>query len=82
MVEPVSARQLKDRDVYLLRAEQARADADDATLENVRERCLRSEAAWMEMAARAERTEKMRASQIAAKAAALAEAAEAAEPAK
>ena len=75
MVEPVSARQLKDRDVYLLRAEQARADADDATLENVRERCLRSEAAWMEMAARAERTEKMRASQLAAKAA-LAEVAE------
>ena len=76
MVEPVSARQLKDRDVYLLRAEQARADADAATLENVRERCLRAEAAWMEMAARADRTEKMRASQLAAKAALLAEAAE------
>jgi hypothetical protein len=76
MVEPVSARQLKDRDVYLLRAEQARADADAATLENVRERCLRAEAAWMEMAARADRTEKMRASQLAAKAALLAEAAD------
>ena len=76
MVEPVSARQLKDREVYLLRAEQARADADEATLENGRERGLRAEAAWMEMAARADRTEKMRASQLAAKAAALAEAAD------
>lgn len=75
MVEPVSARQLKDRDLYRVRAEQARAEAEQATLENVRERCLRSEAAWMEMAARAERTEKMRADQAAAKAA-LAEAAE------
>ena len=76
MVEPVSARQLKDRDVYLLRAEQARADAEDATLENVRERCLRAGAAWMEMAGPADRTEKMRAPQLAAKAALLAEAAE------
>ena len=69
MVEPVSVRQLKDREVYLLRAEEARAQADEATLENVRDRCLRSEAAWMEMAARAERTEKMRANQLAEKAA-------------
>ena len=42
MVEPVSVRQLKDRDVYRLRAEQARAEADVATLENVRDRCLRA----------------------------------------
>jgi hypothetical protein len=35
----------------------------------VRDRCLRAEAAWLEMAARAERTEKMRTSQLAAKAA-------------
>ena len=67
MSEPV--RQMKDRELYRLRAEQARAEADQATLENVRERCLRAEAAWMEMAARADRTEKMRADQIAAKAA-------------
>ena len=73
MVDPVSVRQLKDREVYLLRAEQARADADEATLENVRDRCLRAEAAWMEMAARAQRTEKMRADQAAAKAALSAE---------
>jgi hypothetical protein len=74
MVEPVTARQMKDRDVYLLRAEQARAEADEATLDNVRDRCLRAEAAWREMASRAERTEKMRADQIAAKALAAAEA--------
>ena len=67
MVEPVAARQLKDRDIYRLRAEQARAEADEATLENVRERCLRAEAAWIEMAARAERTEKMRQTLLAAK---------------
>ena len=72
MVEPVSVRQLKDRDVFLLRAEEARTQADEATLDNVRDRCLRAEAAWMEMAARAERTEKMRADQAAAKAAAAA----------
>ncbi len=46
---------------YLDRANEARRDADAATLSNVRERCLRSEAAWAEMAARAARTEKMRA---------------------
>ena len=75
MVDTTSGRHLKDRDLFLLRAEQARSEADEATLENVRERCLRAEAAWMEMAARADRTEKMRATQIAAKAA-LAESAE------
>ena len=67
MSEPV--RHLKDREVYLLRAEQARSEADEATLANVRDRCLRAEAAWMEMADRAERTEKMRAASVAAKAA-------------
>jgi hypothetical protein len=77
MVEPVSVRQLKDRDVYRLRAEQARSEANEATLENVRDRCLRAEAAWMEMAERADRTEKMRVDQAAAKAALLAESAEA-----
>jgi hypothetical protein len=67
MSEPV--RHMKDREVYLLRAEQARTEAGQATLDNVRDRCLRAEAAWMEMAARADRTEKMRAAQVAAKAA-------------
>ena len=46
---------------YLERAAAARRDADEATLANVRERCLRAAAAWEEMAARAARTERMRA---------------------
>ena len=47
-------------DFYLARAEQARAEAEVATLDHVRERCLRSEAAWTAMAERAERSEKMK----------------------
>jgi len=70
MVEPLVTQRLKDRDVYLIRAEQARAEAGEATLDNVRDRCLRAEAAWMEMANRAERTERMRVDQAAAKEAA------------
>ena len=50
---------------YVARAEQARADADAATLDNVRERCLRSEAAWNLLAERAMRTEEKRAENIA-----------------
>lgn len=46
---------------YQSRAAEAKREAEAATLSNVRERCLRSEAAWSEMAARAERGEKMRA---------------------
>ena len=53
---------------YAARAEEARADANASQLDNVRDRCLRSGAAWSEMAARAERTEKMRAKTAAAKA--------------
>ncbi len=56
------------QDFYNARAAEARADADAATLDNVRDRCLRSEAAWAEMAARAGRTERMRAKTEAAKA--------------
>ena len=55
---------------YLARAAQARADADSATLDNVRDRCRRSEAAWLLLAERAARTEKMRSDQITAKMAA------------
>jgi hypothetical protein len=66
----------KDREQYLARAEAARADADAATLDNVRDRCLRSEAAWREMAARAERTDRMRATLLVDKQAAEAAAAE------
>lgn len=45
---------------YRARAAQARAEADSATLEHVRERCLRSEAAWTALADRAARTAQMR----------------------
>lgn len=54
---------------YLERAAEARAIADAATLDNVRDRWLLSEASWTDMAARSERNEKMRAKLIAEKAA-------------
>lgn len=38
---------------YFARAEEAAKEAANATLENVRERALRSESAWREMAERA-----------------------------
>lgn len=60
---------MTDRETYLARAAEAREAAEAATLDNVRERCLRSEEAWTLMANRAERTEKMRATLLAAKAA-------------
>ncbi len=57
---------------YLERAAEARRDAEAAVLDNVRDRCLRSAAAWDLMAARTARTERMRADQEAHKAAAAA----------
>ena len=63
---------MSDKQIFLARAAEAREQADAATLDNVRERCLRSEEAWMIMADRAERTEQMRATQTEAKAAAAA----------
>jgi hypothetical protein len=57
------------KDFYLVRAAEARRDADAATLDNVRERCLRAEAAWSTMADRAARTDKMRVKAEAEKAA-------------
>ena len=51
------------------RAADARRDAEAATLENVRERCLRAAAAWDDMASRVARTERMRAETEAKKAA-------------
>jgi len=53
---------------YLERAAEARAVARATTLDNVRDRWLRSDASWTEMAARSERSEKMRAKLIAEKA--------------
>jgi hypothetical protein len=46
---------------YLARVEQARADAEAATLDHVRERCRRSEAAWQALADKAKRSERLRA---------------------
>jgi hypothetical protein len=45
---------------FLARAAQARAEAEAATLEHVRERCRRSEAAWTALADRAQRSELLR----------------------
>ena len=42
---------------YRERAAQARRDANEATLEHVRERCQRSEAAWLLLGDRLEVTE-------------------------
>lgn len=61
---------MSQHEFYAARAEEARREAEAATLANVRERCLRSYAAWAEMAARAERGDKMRARLEAEKAAA------------
>jgi hypothetical protein len=66
MADPVRH---KDFDTYLARANEARAEAESATLANVRERCLRAEAAWREMAGRVQRTETMRTAALAARAA-------------
>jgi hypothetical protein len=53
---------------YRARAEQARVEAEAATLEHVRERCRRSEAAWTELADRAQRSEAMKAAEALRKA--------------
>ena len=45
---------------YRARAAEQHAAADEATLDNVKDRCERAAAAWDAMAARAERTETMR----------------------
>jgi len=59
---------LARHEFYLERAAEARAVADAATLDNVRDRWLRSEASWTEIAAQSERGETIRAQLIAEKA--------------
>ena len=54
-------------------SQRATADAEAATLDNVRERCRRSEVAWTLLAERAERSEVMRAAEAERKAAEKAE---------
>ncbi|WP_043604677.1 hypothetical protein [Novosphingobium sp. Rr 2-17] len=46
---------------YQEQADQQTLAAEGATLQNVRDRCLRAAAAWSELAARARRTEDSRA---------------------
>ena len=53
---------------FTARADQARAEAEAATLDHVRERCRRSEEAWSALAAKAERSEKLRAEEALRKA--------------
>lgn len=55
---------------YTARANDSAREAEDATLDNVRDRCRRSEAAWRAMADRLTRAETMRERQAADKAAA------------
>ena len=45
---------------FLARAAQAHEEAEAATLDHVRERCRRSEAAWSALADRAQRSEELR----------------------
>jgi hypothetical protein len=52
-----------DLEFYLARAAQARTDADSATLDHVRERCRRSEGAWVALADRAQRSERLKAAE-------------------
>ncbi len=52
-------------DFYRTQSTKAHADAATATLDNVRDRCLRAAAAWDSMAERIERTDAMRASRAA-----------------
>ena len=45
---------------YRAQAAKCRADADASALDNVRDRCLRAEAAWVAMAERQERVDRLR----------------------
>jgi hypothetical protein len=58
---------------YLARAEQARVEAEAATLDHVRERCCRSEAAWNALAAQVQRSDRLRAEEAERKAARVSE---------
>lgn len=61
MADPI---RLKDRATYLALADKARKEAEEATLTNVRERYLRAEAVWRDMAAKIERLEDMKATRL------------------
>jgi hypothetical protein len=59
-----------DANFYRQRAEAEQANADAASLDNVRDRCQRAANSWAAMAARAERTQTLRDTREAATAAA------------
>jgi hypothetical protein len=54
---------------YRAQADAAELAAATATLDNVRERCLRSAAAWIDMAERIELTDRLRAEKVSSTAA-------------
>lgn len=54
---------------FLARADEARAEGEAATLDHVRERCRRSEAAWNALAAQAQRSQRLRTEEAERKAA-------------
>ena len=54
---------------YLDRADEARKQAEAATLSHVRDRCRRSESAWTQLAERSAATQRMRLKQLQMKAA-------------
>lgn len=61
-------------DFFLARADAAREEAEAATLDHVRERCRRSEAAWTALADKARRSEELRSEELKRKADATADA--------
>lgn len=52
---------MSDAPLFRARAEECRAQAEESSLQNVKERCLRAADAWMAMAERGERADAMRA---------------------
>lgn len=59
---------MSNLEFFLARAKQARAEKEAATLDNVRERCERAEAAWMEFAQRAIFVRRLQAAELQRKA--------------
>ena len=51
---------MRDSDTFAAHAARCHQEAEDATLDNVRDRALRAEAAWAIMAARSLKTEAAR----------------------
>ena len=57
---------MSETSIYRLQAAYQQADAEAATLTNVRQRCERAAYAWTQMAERVERTDALRVEQRAA----------------